>query len=240
MRVTPRWATGCSAARPADPPLPLPVLDVTCVAKRDAPRASVFNLDSESQMDSEGFMADEALETEVPEPLHDSLLARRSFLQRVSAALGIVIAGLVGTPALRAFLSPARAVAAPDNWIKVADDTALLDIGTPIRLDFAQTTNDAWVETRALGSVWLYTEDGDTFKAYNGHCTHLGCGYVYDKERKTFVCPCHRGQFDVKTGAVLAGPPPRPLDELAVQVKDSAVYVKYRDFRLGVAERIEA
>ncbi len=167
-------------------------------------------------------------------------LGRRGFLQWISAACAAIIGGAVGIPAVRALISPIAAKPAADNWIKVADDTALLDIGTPIRMDFAQTQNDAWVESRALGSVWLFTEDGDKFKAYNGHCTHLGCSYVYDKGSKTFACPCHRGQFDVKTGAVLSGPPPRPLDELAVQVRDSAVFVKYRDFRLGVAERVEA
>jgi menaquinol-cytochrome c reductase iron-sulfur subunit len=189
-------------------------------------------------MDSESFIANApevAADTSV-----DSTLPRRGFLQRVSALLAAIVAGIVGVPALRALASPVRAQPASDNWIKVADDTALLDIGTPIRLDFTQTQTDAWVETRALNSVWLFTEDGETFKAYNGRCTHLGCGYVYDKVRKTFVCPCHRGQFDVKTGAVLGGPPPRPLDELAVQVRDASVYVQYRDFRLGVAERIEA
>ena len=56
----------------------------------------------------------------------------------------------------------------------------------------------------------------------------------------TFACPCHRGQFDVKTGAVLAGPPPRGLDELPVEVRDSAVYVQFKDFRLGIPERVES
>lgn len=188
-------------------------------------------------MDSEAILSSTPTDERRDDP---ATLARRSFLQRVSGVLAATVAAVVGVPALRAFLSPASAAPPVENWIKVADDTALLDIGTPVRLDFAQTQTDAWVESRALGSVWVFTEDGDKFKAYNGHCTHLGCGYVYDKERKTFICPCHRGQFDVKTGAVLAGPPPRPLDELEVQVRDSAVYVKYRDFRLGVAERIEA
>jgi len=167
-------------------------------------------------------------------------LGRRGFLRWVSGACAAVIAALVGVPAVRALLAPATAKPLTDAWIKVADDTALLDIGTPVRLDFVQNQADAWIDGRAMNSVWLYTEDGDTFKAYNGHCTHLGCGYVYDKDRKTFICPCHRGQFDVKTGAVLAGPPPRPLDELPVQVRDAAVYVKYHDFRLGVPERVEA
>jgi quinol---cytochrome c reductase iron-sulfur subunit, bacillus type len=166
-------------------------------------------------------------------------VGRRNFLRWVSGACATLVAAIVGVPAVRALVAPVLAKPTADNWIKVADDTALLDIGTPIRVDFVQNQSDAWVETRAMNSVWLYTEDGDKFKAYNGHCTHLGCGFMYDKERKTFICPCHRGQFDVKTGAVLAGPPPRPLDELEVQVKDSTVFVKYRDFRLGVAERVE-
>lgn len=167
-------------------------------------------------------------------------LGRRSFLQWISIACGGIVATIVGAPVVRAAFSPTIAPPPPNNWVKVADDTALLDIGTPVRLDFVQTATDAWVESRALNSVWLYTEDGEKFKAYNGRCTHLGCGYLYDKEKKMFACPCHRGQFDVKTGAVLGGPPPRPLDELEVEVRDSAVYVKYRDFRLGVAERVEA
>ena len=193
--------------------------------------------------------------TQTPQPLKDKPLVgetptdaatvleipvgRRSFLRRISAACATAVAALIGIPAVRALLAPVVAKPLGENWIKVADDTALLDIGTPIRVDFVQNQSDAWVETRAMNSVWLYTEDGDKFKAYNGHCTHLGCGFVYDKERKTFICPCHRGQFDVKTGAVLAGPPPRPLDELEVKVTDSTVFVKYKDFRLGVAERVE-
>jgi menaquinol-cytochrome c reductase iron-sulfur subunit len=126
------------------------------------------------------------------------------------------------------------------NWVKVADDTALLDIGVPIRVNFVQTVDDAWIESRNLNGVWLYTEDGEKFKAYNGHCTHLGCSYFYDRNKKNFFCPCHRGQFDVKTGEVLDGPPPRPLDELQVEVRDASVFVNYKDFRLGVPERIEA
>jgi quinol---cytochrome c reductase iron-sulfur subunit, bacillus type len=187
-------------------------------------------------MTSQSISADSSIaEAGLAEPV-----GRRGFLTWVSGACAAVVAAVVGLPTLRAAGFPATAAPAPDNWIKVADDTALLDIGTPVRVDFAQTQNDAWVETRALNSVWLYTEDGDTFKAYNGHCTHLGCSFAFDKDSATFLCPCHRGQFDVKTGAVLGGPPPRPLDELQVQVRDASVYVKYRDFRLGVPNRVEA
>jgi menaquinol-cytochrome c reductase iron-sulfur subunit len=177
---------------------------------------------------------------QIPVSDDEGRVGRRGFLKRLSALGALISAGLVSFPVLRAIFAPASQRSVAATWIKVADDTALLDIGVPIRVNFVQTVEDAWVEQRNLNGVWLYTEDGEKFKAYNGHCTHLGCSYTYDRERKNFFCPCHRGQFDVKTGAVLAGPPPRPLDELEVQVRDAEVYVKYKDFRLGVPERIEA
>jgi hypothetical protein len=39
---------------------------------------------------------------------------------------------------------------------------------------------------------------------------------------------------------VLGGPPPRGLDELEVEVRDSAVFVKYKEYRLGVESKVEA
>ncbi len=176
----------------------------------------------------------------VPDSDGEGSVGRRSFLKRLSALGALVSAGLVSFPVLRAIFPPAARRPRGGNWVKVADDTALLDIGVPVRVNFVQSVEDAWIESRNLNGVWLYTEDGEKFKAYNGHCTHLGCSYFYDRNKKNFFCPCHRGQFDVKTGDVLDGPPPRPLDELQVEVRDASVFVNYKDFRLGVPERIEA
>lgn len=173
------------------------------------------------------------------EPVDADQVGRRGFLRWLSGIGAAVSAVVVGFPAVRAFVSPLLPTPRKDNWIKVADDTALIDVGVPVRVNFVQSSVDAWLESRTLNGVWLFTDDGRKFKAYNGHCTHLGCSYVYDQERKNFFCPCHRGQFDVKTGQVLAGPPPRQLDELELEVRDSAVFVKYRDFRLGISEQIE-
>jgi Rieske Fe-S protein len=177
---------------------------------------------------------------QVPVSDGDGSEGRRSFLKRLSALGALISTGLVSFPVLRAIFPPASRRKQGGNWVKVADDTALLDIGVPVRVNFVQSVDDAWVESRTQNGVWLYTEDGEKFKAYNGHCTHLGCSYFYDKDRKDFFCPCHRGQFDVKTGKVLDGPPPRPLDELEVEVRDASVFVNYKDFRLGVPARIEA
>ena len=167
-------------------------------------------------------------------------MERRRFLRWASGVCAAIGGVLIGLPVIRSFISPTLVKPAEPGWIKAAEDIALIDIGVPVRVDFVLAQEDAWIESRTQNAVWLYTDDGETFKAYNGHCTHLGCSYSYDKDLKTFACPCHRGQFDVKTGAVLAGPPPRPLDELKVEIRDSAVFVNYRDFQLGVAKRVEA
>lgn len=163
--------------------------------------------------------------------------ARRAFL-KWAATIGSLFSGaLVGLPTLRAFLSPAFRPPATKRWIK-AGEVDQIEMGVPTRLDFAETVNDAWVETRALRGVWIYTEDGTAFIVYNGQCTHLGCSYAFDSVAKRFECPCHHGFFDLKSGAVLDGPPPRPLDRLETKVENGVLYVAYQTFRAGISEQI--
>ena len=169
---------------------------------------------------------------------HTAHTGRRRFL-RIASALSAAFTGLlVGVPALRTFLSPALKRPAKKDWIKVAQADQL-DIGTPVKVDFTETVTDAWVATRALRTVWLRTDDGEKFTAWSGICTHLGCAFGVDAERKVFHCPCHHGLFDLETGKVVGGPPPRALDELPVRVVNGEVQVILKQFRAGVTDRIE-
>jgi menaquinol-cytochrome c reductase iron-sulfur subunit len=169
----------------------------------------------------------------------DLQVDRRRFLAWISGVGAAISAALVGLPSLRAFLSPLLSPAGSDNWVKVADDMAGIQTGVPVHVSFSERRADAWLETVQTNGIWLYTDDGRRIKAYNGRCTHLGCAYGYDSGTKTFACPCHRGQYEVPTGRVLAGPPPRPLDELAVDIRSGAVWVDYKDFRPGISGRVE-
>ncbi|HUL01836.1 MAG TPA: Rieske (2Fe-2S) protein [Gemmatimonadales bacterium] len=162
---------------------------------------------------------------------------RRTFLKWATGLGSVCSVLLAGVPALRAFLSPAFRRKAEDEWLRVGE-VAALAVGEPVKIDFVSEVKDAWVETRVLRNVWLYSGDGDKFTVYSGRCTHLGCSYGYDEKAKLFRCPCHNGLFDVKTGAVLGGPPPRPLDALDVKVQDGILYVRYEDFRLGVPQKV--
>jgi Rieske Fe-S protein len=41
----------------------------------------------------------------------------------------------------------------------------------------------------------------------------------YAREKNRLECPCHEGYFSVNTGAVLQGPPPRPLPRVVLERK---------------------
>lgn len=70
------------------------------------------------------------------------------------------------------------------------------------------------------------------FKVYSGICTHLGCIVKWKEREKVFYCPCHKGFFG-QDGTVLAGPPPRPLDEFKVEVEESLVFIWIKKRKRG-------
>jgi nitrite reductase/ring-hydroxylating ferredoxin subunit len=72
--------------------------------------------------------------------------------------------------------------------------------------------------------ILIHLESGD-WRAYEQKCTHLSCAVFYQPKSGKIECPCHNGWFDARTGAVLQGPPPRPLPQLAVIVRGDEIFV---------------
>lgn len=175
--------------------------------------------------------------TEPPPRLAAQVPSRRSFFRWVTAIGSLITVALVGIPGVRAFVSPSFRRERRVRWIPLGE-AEQIEPGIPLRFDFAETFNDAWVETRALRGVWIYTEDNVSFTVYNGQCTHLACSYGFDREKGIFHCPCHHGLFELKTGRVVGGPPPRPLDVLETKIENGVLYAAFQNFRAGVAEKI--
>lgn len=83
----------------------------------------------------------------------------------------------------------------------------------------------------AVGEVKLFQYPGehdpcilvrlaaDEYAAYSQKCTHLSCAVYFEKARDRLECPCHEGYFSVRTGAVLQGPPPRPLPRVRLEMQ---------------------
>jgi len=67
--------------------------------------------------------------------------------------------------------------------------------------------------------------DPKTLIAVNPTCTHQGCLVDWNKERKSFVCPCHGSVFGAD-GAVQKAPATKPLATYPVQVEGQNVLVK--------------
>ncbi len=94
---------------------------------------------------------------------------------------------------------------------------------TPLKIEGA--------EALAPGSAlnFRYPEEKDTailiraadggYYAYEQKCTHLTCPVYYSKPNDRIECPCHEGGFDVHTGNVLYGPPPRPLGLIEIEMR---------------------
>ncbi len=87
------------------------------------------------------------------------------------------------------------------------------------------------VERFAVGSVTHFWKEGfllvrhpSGFLALSQRCTHQKCNVDYAPEYGIILCPCHGARFSL-TGAVLAGPAPRPLDRYATMVRDGQVLV---------------
>lgn len=62
------------------------------------------------------------------------------------------------------------------------------------------------------------------FVAFSQKCTHLSCAVIPRPEEGVFHCPCHEGLFDLKTGNVIAGPPPRPLPRVVIELRGREIY----------------
>jgi Rieske Fe-S protein len=57
----------------------------------------------------------------------------------------------------------------------------------------------------------------DTYLAFSRLCTHHTCPVFFRPEQNVFACPCHGGVFSASNGAVLDGPPPKPLPRVILE-----------------------
>jgi len=126
-----------------------------------------------------------------------------NFLFLTSSALFAGSAGFAGKLAYNATLEESF----PPMMI---ENAATLAPGTALNFRYPDE-NDTAILIRAA--------DGQYY-AFEQKCTHLTCPVYYSKSNDRLECPCHEGGFDVHTGSVLYGPPPRPLDQIKLEIRN--------------------
>lgn len=106
---------------------------------------------------------------------------------------------------------------------KLAYDSGRVQTFAPLKIEGSENL------TPGSSLNFRYPEENDTailIRAFDGQyyafeqkCTHLTCPVYYSKSNDRLECPCHEGGFDVHTGNVLYGPPPRPLDRIEIEMR---------------------
>jgi Rieske Fe-S protein len=135
---------------------------------------------------------------------------RRGFLE---LALGASLTGLIGSvayPVVRYLIPPEDA----------GDVDSSVVVGRAE--EFAPDTGRVFRFGNKPGL--LVRTSAGAFKAFEATCTHLACIVQYRPDLGLIWCACHNGKYDLD-GTNIAGPPPRPLTELRVEVKDGMVHV---------------
>jgi Rieske Fe-S protein len=84
--------------------------------------------------------------------------------------------------------------------------------------------NSAQIVKFGRKPVILIRDDTGDFRALSATCTHLDCIVQYRSDLKQIWCACHNGLYDLK-GRNISGPPPRPLDEYAVNVIEDEIHI---------------
>jgi Rieske Fe-S protein len=72
-------------------------------------------------------------------------------------------------------------------------------------------------------AILVRTPAGE-LRAFSAVCTHLACIVQYRPDLHHVWCACHNGHFDLN-GQNIAGPPPRPLEQYVVNVREDQVVV---------------
>jgi menaquinol-cytochrome c reductase iron-sulfur subunit len=141
---------------------------------------------------------------------------RRRFYLAVIYGLGALMGLALAAPAAIYLFFPPRS-RKKQEWVDVAD-ISLLAANTPEEIIFRKNRVDGWKVSSEKTSAWVVKKSNHEVVAFAPQCTHLGCAFRWDDQRRTFLCPCHTSNFDLD-GNVLDGPAPRPLDRYAVKLE---------------------
>lgn len=135
---------------------------------------------------------------------------RRSFLNYILSISGLGLAASILYP-LTSFLKPPK-----QNEVEVSTVLAckLSELGK----------EESKIIRFGNKPVILIRTAEDKLVAYSAICTHLDCTVQYRKDMGTIWCACHNGKYDL-TGRNISGPPPRPLDSFAVNIKGDEIYI---------------
>ncbi|HUF63454.1 MAG TPA: Rieske 2Fe-2S domain-containing protein [Verrucomicrobiales bacterium] len=166
---------------------------------------------------------------------------RREFLKKTACTLvggGIVAAPLAAGIAV--FTDPLRRGPAAGGWTRITALEAVPADGRPKKFQVIADRLDAWnrYPSVPIGFIYLRRTGENDVAAFNASCPHAGCAVDFRDGDNSFFCPCHRSHFAADGAVVQPSPAARGLDELDVQLRDGAIWVRFQNFRAGIGEKL--
>lgn len=163
----------------------------------------------------------------MPSKYRSPVMDRRNFVKVVTAALGSLMAALVGLPVIQFFISPALGKETGDDWISLGawEDYPL---NTPTLFNFTLSKVNGWEKSSHSYGVFVLREEGGDTVVFSDICTHLSCRVNWNPELEEYICPCHAASFS-KNGDVVSGPPPRPMDRFETKLEDGQLFIHFRE-----------
>jgi Rieske Fe-S protein len=149
---------------------------------------------------------------------------RRRFLAAATLGIGAMCTLGIGGVLASAFVGPTLRKK-PARWVHVGklEDFRVGEVST-VQVNWEETSAFYRQQLIKPVMVWRRT-DGDDPIVYCSTCTHLGCTVHWDPNQRLFLCACHGGAFNLD-GTVRSGPPPRPLDRLALRLDNGNLLVE--------------
>lgn len=137
-------------------------------------------------------------------------VTRREFARYLALGSGALAAGTLGIAAW----TQLRTINTGDPRPIVA--IGEVAVGEPYLFSYP-TANDPAVLLRISATETV---------AFSQKCTHLGCVVFFESAEQRWHCPCHEGNFEAETGAVISGPPTRALGQIAVEVRGDTIWAR--------------
>jgi len=170
---------------------------------------------------------------------------RRGFLVKFAAVIfGGIVAIVPFAAGLFAFFDPLRRKSETGEFVRIVPLDALPPDGVPRRFAVLSNRSDAWnfFANQPVGAVYLRRTAENHIEALNSTCPHAGCFVDFDRQSDCYKCPCHNSRFTVDGAMIQPSPSPRPMDTLAIELRESGVakevWVKFENFYTGIAERL--
>jgi len=153
----------------------------------------------------------------------ENKVTRRSFIIKLLMAGSALVGFFVSVPVVGALIAPLlekrkqvwRKIGHVDNY----------KVGKTVLVSFRDASPLPWAGVTDNTAAWLRRAAETEFIAFSVNCTHLGCPVRWIEDAELFLCPCHGGVYN-RDGSNAAGPPPMPLPEYPVRIKNNYVEIQ--------------